>query len=169
MAKLLEHSPWGGPDLIFDELAGRWQIERRIDNGAVLTGTAIFKRAASNELRYCEEGRLRLPNGGQFDSEQKYVYGKLEGGFAVFFNETPLRLFHELHFQPDGRGAFRGHATHPCDNDLYNSEYAFLPDGSFVVQHQVTGPKKSYLMITQYHRIAPIRERYRHFSTVACT
>ena len=154
MAELLEHSSWGEPDQIFDQLAGRWQIERRVDNGAALTGIAIFKPAANNQLSYCEEGRLRLPNGDQFDSERKYVYSKLRGGFAVFFNETPLRLFHELHFQADERGAFRGHAAHLCNNDLYNSEYAFLLDGSFVVRHQVIGPKKSYRMITQYRRLA---------------
>jgi Family of unknown function (DUF6314) len=131
MAELLEHSSWGEPDQIFDQLAGRWQIERRVDNGAALTGIAIFKPAANNQLRYCEEGRLRLPNGDEFDSERKYIYSKLLGGFAVFFNETPLRLFHELHFQADER-----------------------LDGSFVVRHQVNGPKKSYLMITQYRRLA---------------
>jgi hypothetical protein len=50
-------------------------------------------------------------------------------------------------------GALSGRAGHFCKRDDYQSAYMFLPDGTFVVRHVVSGPSKDYTMNTTYTRL----------------
>ncbi|MFD2263302.1 DUF6314 family protein [Lacibacterium aquatile] len=137
---------WQKPATCFEGLPGSWTFERRIDNGARMEGTAVFTPRPDGWLHYREEGTLRLPDGQTFASYRSYLYAQRPNGFAVYFDEAPPRLFHEIALTPD----LTGSAPHQCSADLYESDYRFLPDGSFTVVHQVRGPKKGYRMETTY-------------------
>lgn len=141
---------WQNPTSCIQGLTGTWHFTRAIDNGARMDGTAVFTPRAEGWLHYREDGTMRLPDGQTFQSYRSYLYAPIEGGFAVYFDEDPPRLFHEIHLGPD----LIGGAPHQCAADLYDSRYQFHPDGSFTLVHAVTGPKKGYRMETLYRRQA---------------
>jgi hypothetical protein len=117
-----------------------------------MRGTATFRRLERGWMAYREEGRLTLPGEETFDAFRDYLYDRAPEGFAVFFPETPPRLFHEIRLYKDATGALLGAADHLCGRDRYATRYAFRPDGSFVVQHDVRGPRKDYAITTVYAR-----------------
>jgi len=147
------------PDLVLDRLAGRWSLQRIVDgqdtNQGSMHGIATFRRLESGLMAYREEGRLQLRGGEAFDAFRDYLYDGIPNGFAVFFAETPPRLFHEIKLRSAENGALIGEAGHLCGNDHYETRYAFQRDGSFVIRHDVRGPCKDYTMTTHYARIAP--------------
>jgi hypothetical protein len=152
-------APWGAPDDVLDRLAGSWSLERVIAgkdaNQGSMNGIAGFRRLENGLMAYREEGRLLLPNGEAFDAFRDYLYDRMAGGFAVFFPETPPRLFHEIRLRLDRTGALVGAAEHLCGGDHYATGYAFQPDGRFVLRHDVRGPRKDYVMTTVYARSLP--------------
>jgi hypothetical protein len=159
-------SLWGGPDDVLDGLAGAWFLERVIagqgsNQGSMpqgsmpqgsMSGAATFRRLESGGLAYREEGRLLLPSGEAFDAFRDYLYDRVSGGFAVFFPETPPRLFHEIRLRAEAGGALIGAAEHLCGQDHYATRYAFHPDGRFTLHHDVRGPRKDYASTTVYTR-----------------
>jgi hypothetical protein len=152
-------SLWGEPDDVLGHLDGSWSLERVIEgkgtNQGSMNGTATFRRIETG-LAYREEGRLILPGGEAFDAFRDYLYDSVAGGFAVFFPETPPRLFHEIRLRHDAPGALLGEAEHLCASDHYATGYAFQPDGRFVVHHDVRGLRKDYTMTTVYARTLPL-------------
>lgn len=132
---------------MLENLKGTWRITRTISDGSHLEGEAEFT-ANGTHLYYTERGTLHLPDGTQLHAERCYIFVPRNGGFAVYFDEEPMRLFHEIIVDSEGRGA----AEHLCGDDLYHSAYDFQSDGSFNITHHVQGPKKHYTMITTYNR-----------------
>lgn len=143
---------WAGPAEVFGRLAGSWEIARRIAPEGALEGLAIFAPDEGGGLAYREEGTLRLPGGFTAAAERSYLYRPRPEGFAVYFAETPPRLFHDVVLWAVRDGRLRGRARHLCADDLYLTRYAFLPDGRFVVRHRVRGPRKAYSLTTWYRR-----------------
>ena len=143
---------WGGPGAVFGRLAGAWAIARRIAPEGALEGRAVFAPDGAGGLAYREEGRLRLAGGFTAAAERSYLFQSRPAGFAVYFDETPPRLFHEVALTAVRDGRLRGRARHLCADDLYLTRYAFLPDGRFVVRHRVRGPRKAYSLTTWYRR-----------------
>jgi Family of unknown function (DUF6314) len=134
-------------------LAGTWELRRSIDDGSSMTGIATFAERTDRGLDYCERGRLRLPSGQEIDAERRYVFAETPDGFAVFFAESPLRLFHRIALSRVGSDLV-GEASHLCRDDHYDSRYEFRADGSFTVEHRVCGPRKRYVMLTRYARVS---------------
>ncbi|MGN6571533.1 MAG: DUF6314 family protein [Pseudolabrys sp.] len=141
------------PAAILQSLIGSWAIERRIDDVATLSGRAEVTRTGPDEAVYHERGTLRLSSGHESAAERKYIYRQCEGGLAVFFDERPPRLFHEVALIGDAGGGLHGAAEHVCVDDLYVTDYQFEPDGGFRIRHRVRGPRKDYTMVTFYRRI----------------
>lgn len=141
---------WQSPTSCIQGLTGTWRFTRTIDNGARMEGIALFTPREEGWLHYREDGTMRLPGGQSFEAYRSYLYAPMAGGFAVYFDEDPPRLFHEI-LLGDG---LTGHAPHQCAADLYESAYRFSKDGSFTVVHAVSGPKKGYRMETIYRREA---------------
>lgn len=141
--------PWGGPDAVFDRLAGNWRLHRTIEGQAEMKGTARFTALETGMMGYREEGRLRLADGNEFSAHKDYVFERAPDGFKVHFSETPLRLFHGIVLRSDG-GVLRGSATHLCQPDTYDSRYSFRADGTFTIQHIVHGPHKDYVSVTAF-------------------
>ena len=140
---------WNNPAEVMALLQGKWSISRTISTGGSFKGLAVF--APDNELlRYREDGCLQMQNGSPcFQSWRTYVYERRERGFAVYFDETPLRLFQEVALSPSD---LTGHAEHHCGQDIYKSVYTFMPDGTFSITHDVKGPRKNYRMHSVFTR-----------------
>src|ERR1700761_1156413 len=126
---------------VIKALVGTWELLRSIDNGASMTGAASFADLGGGRLDYREQGQLRLPDGQCVDAERRYVFEEHADGFSVWFAETPLRLFHRVALSQTGPN-LTGNAIHLCGDDRYGSRYAFNADGSFVIAHDVSGPRK---------------------------
>ncbi|WP_222130004.1 DUF6314 family protein [Bordetella genomosp. 13] len=134
---------------VFGRLAGAWTFERGISNQASMTGQARFLPGQGDHLRYEESGTLVLPTGQAIQAHRSYLYFALEHGFSVWFDEAEPRLFHEVRLAADG-DVLRGAATHPCGADQYDTVYEFRPDGSFMIRHDVKGPRKDYVSVTVF-------------------
>ena len=133
-------------------LSSQWTLTRQItstDGIATFSGTAEFIPLPNGTLHYTERGVLALPHGHSVSAFRTYIFQPNETGFAVFFDEIPPRLFHHIALLPEG-DALLGRATHFCAPDTYVSTYRFLPDGSFTIDHDVTGPKKRYASASSY-------------------
>jgi len=135
-----------------EALVGSWELRRSIDNGATMTGRASFTDLRGGRLDYHEQGQLRLPDGQLIDAERRYVFEEHADGFSVWFAETPPRLFHRV-VLGHGGSSLMGEATHLCGDDRYDGRYEFHSDGSFAVQHAVTGLRKRYSINTTYRRV----------------
>lgn len=144
---------WGRAHEVFDRLVGAWTLHREITGGIVMQGSAVFVRLPDGLLKYHEEGRLRLADGKEFDGFRDYLFGRTGRGFTVYFAETPMRVFHDIAIAaPDDGGSLVGTASHLCVADTYDSRYLFHPDGSFAIEHTVTGPNKDYVTRTRFTR-----------------
>ena len=143
------------PEQLFGHLRGRWRLDRSIEGHAAMRGRATFAAAEEGRLHYREDGRLVLASGSEFDATREYIYAPRQHGFSVYFQEDPPRLFHDVVLVAGQGGEWLGEADHPCGEDHYRSFYRFLPDGSFVIRHVVTGPRKGYTMVTNYSRAEP--------------
>ncbi|MCK1477241.1 hypothetical protein IVB27_21155 [Bradyrhizobium sp. 197] len=143
---------WGGASNVTKKLIGSWSLDRVIEGQATMQSIAVFTPLDSGWLAYREQGYLKLANGTIVQAEREYVFRSSDGGFSVFFREDPPRLFHEISLSASCRGELSGRARHLCKRDNYQSAYMFLPDGTFVVRHVVSGPSKDYTMNTTYTR-----------------
>jgi hypothetical protein len=145
---------WGDASDVTKKLIGSWSLDRVIEGQATMQGLAVFTPLDSGWLAYREQGHLKLANGTTVQAEREYFFSSSDGGFSVFFREDPPRLFHEISLSASSGGALSGGARHLCKRDDYQSAYMFLPDGTFVVRHVVSGPSKDYTMNTIYTPLA---------------
>ncbi|WP_298875072.1 DUF6314 family protein [uncultured Bradyrhizobium sp.] len=145
---------WGDARAVMARLVGSWSLDRVIADQGSMRGIATFTPLDETGLAYREQGRLRLLDGTALEAEREYVFRESDRGFEVFFKETPLRLFHAISLSASDDGAMRGRAGHLCNLDHYGSTYTFRGDGSFVIRHVVSGPRKDYTMVTTYTRPA---------------
>ena len=144
---------WGGASGVMTRLTGSWSFNRVIEGQGTMQGIAIATPLDNGRLTYRELGNLKLLNGAELQAEREYIFSKGDKGFQVFFKENPPRLFHEISLSASIGGALSGSAGHLCEPDEYQSAYRFMPDGTFVVRHVVSGPAKDYTMTTTYLRI----------------
>lgn len=142
---------WGHPGDVVRRLQGVWTLDRTVDDRPLLTGRATFTAMDAGHLAYVEHGQMRLPDGRELEATRRYEFQPTPTGFAVFFAETPPRLFHTVALQPAG-DRLVGHASHLCGADNYVSGYEFRDDGTFVIRHKVIGPRKDYRLDTLYRR-----------------
>lgn len=145
---------WGDASDVTKKLIGSWSLDRVIEGQATMQGIATFAPLDGARLAYREQGHLKLANGTIVQAEREYIFSNSDGGFQVFFKEEPLRLFHEILLSASSGGELCGSARHICNRDDYQSAYRFMPDGTFVVRHVVSGPRKDYAITSTYARLA---------------
>lgn len=144
------------------DFEGVWQITRKIIHAdgtvARFNGTGTFVRVQSG-LVYDESGAL------QFEMPRTDVPGTAELGPKItgtrrYFWDTPddgLGAGHVPVRFADGR-AFHlvplggGDAAHWCDPDQYDVSYDFTQWPVWAAVWQVRGPRKDYVMTSQYCR-----------------
>lgn len=128
-------------------LEARWQLDRTVSTGEVMTGVAMLSASSSSELRYEENVSVTLTGGKKLEGFRSYIYQVNEDGFDICFDESPQRLFQHIELEPISNG-FEGSCSHLCGGDIYNSKIEILNDKRMRVTHQVKGPKKNYTSIS---------------------
>lgn len=132
------------------DFTGLWRLERRItdrldtpkpSNGR-FTGVARFTRDGDG-LRLTEEGRLEL-GAAQFKATRVYLWHADGDAIAVRFEDG--RPFHR--FTPQGAPD----SAHWCDPDDYRVTYDFARWPVWTSEWRVTGPRKDYVMRSEYRR-----------------
>lgn len=130
-----------------EDFAGRWRIERRIDDrlGGVtgrFEGVAEFRPVAGG-LAYREEGRLCLGPGPGVLAVREYLWREEAGRIVV--DHADGRPFHA--FDPA-----EPEARHRCDPDDYRVRYDFAAWPEWRAEWTVRGPRKDYTMESVYIR-----------------
>ncbi len=114
-----------------------------------MTGQAEFTSVSETEYHYTEQGVLTLDHGEEImDVKRSYDYRFEDCVIQIYYADGPDngKLFQTLEFKNDIEAV----AEHLCGEDLYKSQYVFdLPD-SFIIKHEVQGPKKDYVSETKY-------------------
>ena len=144
------------------DFEGVWQITRQIihanGTGAQFNGAGTFVRTKSG-LVYDERGTL------QFEIPQTDVSGTAELGAKIlatrrYFWDSPDEVSGADHVHmrfEDGR-AFHlvplgsGGSAHWCDPDQYDVSYDFAKWPFWSAVWRVLGPRKNYVMTSEYFR-----------------
>ncbi len=126
------------------DFRGGWQVQREIIHAdgtrAAFRGVADW-RPTPQGLDYVETGQLLIPGQTPFAASRSYLW---RADLSVWFSDG--RFFHRI--PPLG-----GATSHWCDPDQYEGQYDFQPWPLFRVTWQVSGPRKSYRMISTYRRV----------------
>ena len=127
------------------DFEGEWLVSRRIEdslNGqdGRFEGVAVFEREDLG-LRYQERGMLTL-GGAAMQAERVYLWRESGDGIDVFFDDG--RAFHRIDDSSE--------AAHWCDPDQYDVAYDFSTWPEWSSRWAVSGPRKNYVMISDYCR-----------------
>ncbi len=144
--------------IVFENLKGTWNFERKISHEDFVKGAVVFKEIKPDILSYCETGTWQKRNKIiSVFRDYLYCYNSKTNKIAIFFAEEPPRLFYELNLVPLEE-KHSGYATatgeHLCGNDVYLAHYEFISKDQFSLFYQVTGPKKKYHLQTDFKKIA---------------
>lgn len=131
-------------------LAGEWRLDRRVVDHAAMTGLAVFTPSGAT-LHYRESGHMVLETGQALQFSRSYIYRFNKELMEVLFDEQPLRLFQSvvLTRQED---QVVGKGSHDCPPDTYTSRYRFMLPRAFSISHQVQGPRKFFVIETDFSR-----------------
>lgn len=123
------------------DFEGIWQVRRRIVHAdgstAEFAGIARWSPRQGG-LQYTESGELVIAGQRPVKAEQRYFWG---AGLDVYFDDG--RYFHTV----PSKG---GEAAHWCPPDQYNVDYDFLNWPEFTVTWRVAGPRKDYVIVSEY-------------------
>jgi hypothetical protein len=128
---------------ILSDFLGAWSISRRIVLAdmpdAQFDGSGIWT-ADTNGALYHEMGKLMIVGQPAMQSERKYRWTQ---DMSVYFDDG--RFFHQV--PSEG-----GETEHWCDPDRYMVTYDFDEWPTWQVRWRVLGPKKDYIMTSDYKR-----------------
>jgi hypothetical protein len=128
-------------------LEGRWRLTRVIRDAdgseATLEGVTLFRREGDRLVQE-EEGWLTLPDrGAPLRATRRYLWSAGEGGLDVRFEDG--RPFHTVPLHVG-----RPEADHDCAPDHYRVAYDFADWPRWRAVWRVTGPRKDYVMTSEY-------------------
>ena len=132
--------------------SGAWRASRKLNGEPFFSGNATFTAAGNNDLiLYREEGFADHPGGFSALAFREYYFAISPGAFRIYFDQEQRSLFNSVQlFSRDG--CYVGSGLHYCGQDTYESEYSFHNKDLWVWNHKVSGPKKEYLLETEYRR-----------------
>lgn len=135
--------------LCLTDFEGRWIYTRQIDDRTGLgagQGEGVAKFSADADgLRYDESGTMGFATTPVMKNSRSYLWREAPQGAAVLFEDG--RPFHEVCL---GEGTPQ--AAHWCDPDQYDVTYDFSAWPQWSSTWRVKGPRKDYVMVTQYRR-----------------
>ena len=132
----------------FADFAGTWHLARKIEH--VREPSAVFAGKASLDpvkggYWYREDGQLRIEGHAGFTAERRYLW--IEDGTRVKVLFEDGRPFHHIDLSQHAPGD-----THHCDPDIYEVHYDFAWWPRWSCVWWVRGPRKDYVMTSEYQR-----------------
>lgn len=140
------------PEQIFKSLSGRWSLNRVLGAYGEIEGFATFSENRDiNILNYREDFNVNNFNQNSMHSYKEYEYHLFESKIMKCFkSENDQRqVFYELEFLSDDFAV----AKHMCNLDSYDVEYNFSSLGNFKLKYSVKGPRKDYIIETEFSKI----------------
>lgn len=127
---------------------GDWIIARAIEDvrageRGALDGTARFTPAPDG-LLYAEEGMLALGGRPAVPAARRYLW-RDGGASAIEVRFEDGRFFHRFYADEDAPSA-----VHDCAPDQYRVRYDFARWPRWTAEWRVRGPRKDYVMVTDY-------------------
>lgn len=160
--------------LIFENFVGLWSIKRVLGNYGTAEGVAKFalqnehgtiKNSLGNETQnssdektfaidYREDLQVKCntdfgPN-VENSAYKEYVYEYDMNRDKIVKKFTNGNLFYELSIDFDKQTA---HGDHLCEKDMYKAIYTFSDPQTFTLTYYVNGPKKDYLIETEFRKL----------------
>ena len=129
------------------DFAGNWDIHRRIldrmagEEGNLVGSVSI--RGEDAAFVYFENGILRLGTRPPLHATRQYLWTGDGTGIDVAFHDG--REFHRIDLE-----APEVEARHDCAPDIYVVRYEFARWPQWTSVWTVTGPRKNYVMTTDY-------------------
>ncbi|MGX9354322.1 DUF6314 family protein [Roseobacteraceae bacterium S113] len=132
------------------DFVGHWRIARDIDDAkaqmqARFEGTAVLSWQG-DDLAYAETGALQMPGAITMQAQRRYLWSQEGPRLCIFFDDG--RPFHHIEL-----GTLRPKAHHDCPPDVYDVTYDFSVWPHWCAQWRVQGPRKDYVMRSEYSRI----------------
>lgn len=155
---------------VFENLVGIWSIKRVLGNYGTAEGIAKFtlqnpiQTSMSNSgngpaysdektlvINYREDLQVKYdinlgPN-VENSAYKEYVYSYDVARDKIIKKFADGNLFYELTIDFDKQTA---NGDHLCEKDLYKATYSFCHPHNFVLTYYVNGPKKDYLIETEF-------------------
>ena len=133
------------------DFLGEWEIIKLIQDNkgqssGNFSGLAQFKNQDDRTALYHEIGTLKLNSGQSLMAERRYRWlQESNGQVAVQFEGgRPFHLVDLNESRPSGH--------HFCDPDSYQVEYDFSDWPNWKSIWRVTGPRKDYVMHSEFRR-----------------
>jgi hypothetical protein len=133
----------------YNLLIGKWNFGRQMSGQGCMSGSASFVQTAPGGLSYQESGLHQLAQGETVGFYQQYFYRHEGEDLIVRFADN--RPFHALEFYR-ASGVLHADAHHLCGADTYKGRYIFHDSDRFSLIWDVRGPKKNYIIETEYKR-----------------
>jgi hypothetical protein len=133
-----------------DDFIGVWQLTRQITDrmhglGGQFVGQTRFEKEG-DRLRCLESGDLTLASGATLSADRQMFWQIMPDRIYVYYADGGL--FHT--FTPHG---ISEGTPHLCGEDHYISRYDFTAFPRWSVTWQVSGPRKDYTSVSDYHRM----------------
>ena len=142
---------------IFHSFIGTWNIKRTFDTEPIGQGIATFELINTDNIRYREDINVKYHNSSniyQAYKEYLYIYYPNKDTISKYFVYSTH--FHDLEFD---NTKYIARGLHLCNQDCYKAEYRFLTLGKFTITYEVLGPKKFYIIYTEFTKLA-IKKEY---------
>ena len=133
--------------------SGQWSVSRQLNGTLFFEGDALFVSTKNGPIKYTEKGTVTHPNGHVGLGQRTYYFLIEDSGFffSAYFDDQCAQIFHSVKVERNN-GEYVGQGNHKCLEDLYTSRYRFTSIHRWEWEHQVVGPKKNYLITSQYRR-----------------
>ena len=120
-----------------------------------MSGEAVFTEEPGGSVLYREEGELLLRNGQTSRAYRHYRFAESDGSLLIAFADgfDSGKHFVALRFAGDLSGRMVARDTHLCGPDRYDVVYHLDFPGRFATDIRVSGPRKSYRVISRYTRL----------------
>lgn len=128
---------------------GTWRLEKEITQAdgpeGRFSGLARFTRSGPGTLVMEEDGTLVLGDAPPLAATRRYLWRERAGMIEVSFDDN--RPFHAIPLSAE-----RPEAIHLCQPDRYHVLYDFGSWPLWTATWQVEGPRKSYVMRSEFRR-----------------
>lgn len=135
----------------YQYLLGQWCFYREIAPHGHAQGIAEFLPMTNKEnyLYYQEQGQFFPNNQQHFRMQRDYIYVCEENIIDIYHARSGTQgdFFLKLVFESNTPAAM---ATHLCVKDLYQAKFSLINTQTFQIDYHVEGPKKNYLIHTEY-------------------
>lgn len=139
---------------IFDFFLGSWDVKRIFNQELVAQGVATFKLIDVDNILYREDLAIKYPNISCINKSYKeYLYFYHRNNNIIYKTFMDSRHFYDLEFDCDKSIAT---GFHLCNQDYYKATYQIFALNHFMLNYEVVGPRKAYIINTNFMRCPSI-------------